>query len=67
MNANIFSLGGSAGAAGIYLYVLSSGDAMNATLTGNTGSVAKPSSSIEAVNGGGTLNLTESGNSIANP
>lgn len=67
VSRNTFALAGAAGAAGIYLHVLKAGDAMTATLAGNTGNVAKPSSSITAVNGGGTFNLTESGNSIGNP
>ena len=67
VTANTFALGGDTGAAGIALHVIASGDAMNATVTGNTGSVAKPSSSIKVVNGGGTLNYTDNGNAIANP
>ena len=55
VTGNTFALTGSAGAAGIYLHVIAVGDAMNATLTGNTGSVAKPSSSVKVVNSGGLL------------
>ena len=69
VTANSLALGGATKAAGIALHVLAgSGDDMNAAVTGNTGSVAKPGSAIKVVSdGGGALTYTAYGNAIANP
>jgi hypothetical protein len=62
-NANTFKLGGAAGADAIYLES-DAGNQMTATITNNKGTVHAPTGTIQEVNKGGQLTVTEKNNTI---
>lgn len=62
-NANAFKLGGAAGAYAIFLES-NVGNQLTATLTNNKGTVQRPTGTIDEVNNGGGLTVTEKNNSI---
>ncbi len=60
---NKFTLGGASGAAAIYL-IANSGNTLTATVTGNSGTVTKPTEGIRIESRSGIMHITQHSNSI---